>query len=42
MFLCTEHSDADVDETVAAIADAFTALESRGLLEVAYAAAATR
>jgi glutamate-1-semialdehyde 2,1-aminomutase len=42
MFLCTEHSDADVDETVAAIADAFTALASRGLLEVAYAAAATR
>jgi glutamate-1-semialdehyde 2,1-aminomutase len=42
MFLCTEHSDADIDETIAAIADAFTALESRGLLEVSHAAAATR
>ncbi|HEV8021777.1 MAG TPA: glutamate-1-semialdehyde 2,1-aminomutase [Candidatus Lustribacter sp.] len=42
MFLCTEHSDADVDETIAAIAGAFTALESRGLLEADYAAAATR
>ena len=41
MFLCTEHSDADVDETVAAIAGAFSALESRGLLEADYAAAAT-
>jgi glutamate-1-semialdehyde 2,1-aminomutase len=39
MFLCTEHSDADVDETIAAIDGAFTALESRGLLEVAHAAA---
>jgi glutamate-1-semialdehyde 2,1-aminomutase len=42
MFLCTEHSDADIDETIAAIADSFAALESRGLLEVADAAAATR
>lgn len=42
MFLCTEHSDADVDETIAAIAESFAALESRGLLEVAYAAAAPR
>lgn len=41
MFLCTEHSDADIDETIAAIAGAFTALESRGLLEVAHAAALT-
>ncbi len=42
MFLCTEHSDADVDETIAAIAGAFTALESRGLLEAVHAAAAAR
>jgi len=42
MFLSTEHSDADVDETIAAVARAFTALESRGLLEVSYAAAASR
>jgi glutamate-1-semialdehyde 2,1-aminomutase len=42
MFLCTEHSDADIDETVAAIADSFAALASRGLLEVADAAALTR
>ena len=34
MFLCTEHSDADVDETITAIAASFTALQSRGLLEV--------
>ena len=40
MFLCTEHGDADVDETIAATADAFAALESRGLLEAAYAATA--
>jgi len=42
MFLCTEHTDADVDETVAAIGDSFAALASRGLLEVADAAALTR
>ena len=42
MFLCTEHTDADIDETIAAIADTFTALESRGLLELADAAALTR
>jgi glutamate-1-semialdehyde 2,1-aminomutase len=42
MFLCTEHTDADVDETVAAIADSFAALTSRGLLEVADAPALTR
>jgi glutamate-1-semialdehyde 2,1-aminomutase len=42
MFLCTEHSDADIDETIAAIADSFAALDSRGLLEVADAAALTR
>jgi glutamate-1-semialdehyde 2,1-aminomutase len=42
MFLCTEHSDADVEETIAAIADSFAALQSRGLLEVADAAAPTR
>ncbi len=41
MFLCTEHSDADIDETVAAIGESFEALESRGLLEVAHAAALT-
>jgi glutamate-1-semialdehyde 2,1-aminomutase len=35
MFLCTEHSDADVDETVAAIDASLAALRSRGLLEVA-------
>jgi glutamate-1-semialdehyde 2,1-aminomutase len=40
MFLCTEHSDADVETTIAAIADSFTALARRGLLEVAYAATA--
>jgi glutamate-1-semialdehyde 2,1-aminomutase len=32
MFLCTEHSDADVDETIAAIAASFAALRSRGAL----------
>jgi hypothetical protein len=42
MFLCTEHSDGDVEETIAAIADSFAVLESRGLLEVADAAALTR
>ena len=42
MFLCTEHSDADIDETIASIAGSFAALESRGLLEVADAAALTR
>ncbi|HEY5350383.1 MAG TPA: glutamate-1-semialdehyde 2,1-aminomutase [Candidatus Lustribacter sp.] len=42
MFLCTEHTDADIDETIAAIADSFTALQSSGLLEVADAAAPTR
>jgi glutamate-1-semialdehyde 2,1-aminomutase len=42
MFLCTEHSAADVDETLAAIAESFDALQSRGLLEVAHAAAAAR
>jgi glutamate-1-semialdehyde 2,1-aminomutase len=42
MFLCTEHSDADIDQTIAAIADSFAALESRGLLEVADAATPTR
>jgi glutamate-1-semialdehyde 2,1-aminomutase len=42
MFLCTEHTDADVDETIAAIADSFAALQSRGLLEVADATALTR
>jgi glutamate-1-semialdehyde 2,1-aminomutase len=42
MFLCTEHSDADIEETIAAIADSFAALESRGLLEVADATALTR
>jgi glutamate-1-semialdehyde 2,1-aminomutase len=42
MFLCTEHTDADVDETIAAIGASFAALESRGLLEVADAAALTR
>ncbi len=41
MFLCTEHSDADIDETIAAIGESFGALESRGLLEVAHAAALT-
>jgi glutamate-1-semialdehyde 2,1-aminomutase len=41
MFLCTEHSDADIDETVAAIGESFGALESRGLLEVAHATAVT-
>jgi glutamate-1-semialdehyde 2,1-aminomutase len=35
MFLCTEHSDADVDETIAAIDASFASLRSRGLLEVA-------
>jgi glutamate-1-semialdehyde 2,1-aminomutase len=35
MFLCTEHSDADVDETVAAVDASLTALRARGLLEVA-------
>jgi glutamate-1-semialdehyde 2,1-aminomutase len=35
MFLCTEHSDADVDETIAAIAASFVALDARGALEVA-------
>ena len=34
MFLCTEHSDADVDETIAAAAASFAALRARGLLEV--------
>jgi glutamate-1-semialdehyde 2,1-aminomutase len=42
MFLCTEHTDADVDETIAAIGASFAALESRGLLEGADAAALTR
>jgi glutamate-1-semialdehyde 2,1-aminomutase len=42
MFLCTEHSDADVEETVVAIAGSFAALESGGLLEVADAAAPAR
>jgi glutamate-1-semialdehyde 2,1-aminomutase len=42
MFLCTEHTDADVDETIAAIGASFAALESRGLLEVADAAALIR
>jgi glutamate-1-semialdehyde 2,1-aminomutase len=42
MFLCTEHSDADIEETIAAVAGTFAALESRGLLEVADAAALTR
>jgi glutamate-1-semialdehyde 2,1-aminomutase len=42
MFLCTEHTDVDVDETIAAIADSFAALRSRGLLEVADATALTR
>ena len=39
MFLCTEHSDADIDETVAAIGESFEALASRGRLEVAHATA---
>jgi glutamate-1-semialdehyde aminotransferase len=34
MFLCTEHSDADIDETIAAIGASLTALRARGLLEV--------
>jgi glutamate-1-semialdehyde 2,1-aminomutase len=42
MFLCTEHSDADVDETIAAIGESFAALAAGGLLEVAYAASAPR
>ena len=41
MFLCTEHSDADIDETIAAIDESFGILQSRGLLEVAHAAAVT-
>jgi glutamate-1-semialdehyde 2,1-aminomutase len=41
MFLCTEHSDADIDETIAAIDESFDVLESRGLLEVTHAAALT-
>jgi glutamate-1-semialdehyde 2,1-aminomutase len=41
MFLCTEHSDADIDETIGAIGESFAALESRGLLEVAHATALT-
>jgi glutamate-1-semialdehyde 2,1-aminomutase len=42
MFLCTEHSDADIDETIAAVAAAFAALQSRGLLEVTDAATPAR
>lgn len=42
MFLCTEHSDADVEETIAAIGESFAALAARGLLEVPYAATAAR
>ena len=42
MFLCTEHADADIEETIAAVAETFAALESRGLLEAADAAALTR
>jgi glutamate-1-semialdehyde 2,1-aminomutase len=34
MFLCTEHSDADIDETIAAIDASFAALRARGALEV--------
>jgi glutamate-1-semialdehyde 2,1-aminomutase len=33
MFLSTEHDDADVDETIAAIDGAFVALQSRGVLD---------
>ena len=32
MFLCTEHTDADVDETIAAIDASFTALNARNAL----------
>jgi glutamate-1-semialdehyde 2,1-aminomutase len=41
MFLCTEHSDADIDDTITAIGGSFGVLQSRGLLEVAHAAALT-
>jgi glutamate-1-semialdehyde 2,1-aminomutase len=34
MFLCTEHSDADIDETIAAVDASLGALRARGLLEV--------
>lgn len=34
MFLCTEHGDADVDETIVAIRASLSALRARGLLEV--------
>ena len=34
MFLCTEHSDADIDETIAAIAASLRALRDRGALDV--------
>jgi glutamate-1-semialdehyde 2,1-aminomutase len=34
MFLCTEHTDADIDETIAAIDASMTALAARGVLEV--------
>jgi len=34
MFLCTEHTDADIDETIAAIDASLTALAARGVLEV--------
>jgi len=34
MFLSTEHSDADIDETIAAIEASFAALRARGALEI--------
>jgi glutamate-1-semialdehyde aminotransferase len=34
MFLCTEHTDADIDETIAAIDASLHALRDRGVLEI--------
>ena len=34
MFLCTAHTDADVDQTIVAIGASFAALQARGALEV--------